>query len=703
MKRSGDTNGTTDENHKRAKVEPTSNGASQSPKKSAADGVIVFWFRVDLRLADNTALHEASKVSAASGRPLVALFVTSLGEWQEHDLSPAKVWFMMRSLELLKKDLEALNIPLCVRTAETRHDVPGVVVDFANQTGAVQVFCNREYEKPALYAEIPRPSQSPDVPESVKSTIAKLNQPIPEEFPTHRVPENVLKNIKELFPPGEAEALKRLEKFAETKKMNHYKTDRDIPGKDGTSRLSPYLAVGLVSARQCLRKALEMNSNKFDYGNEGIVTWISELCWRDFYRNILVEFPRVCKNRPFLSWTESIPWDPDEEKFRAWCEGKTGYPIVDAGMRQLAEIGWMHNRLRMIVATFLVKDLGIDWRRGEKWFMNNLIDGDFASNNGGWQWAASTGTDAQPYFRIFNPTSQAERFDPSGNFIRKYVPELKTLDTKSLHDPTGVSPRKLAELGYPKKIVDHKIASNAIKELFKLAQQSSVRAQDDESDPKESEEFLKAMEDEIRKNAGAEVKTDLEFTYLFPDNPFKIVVANEVSEILIGVRNKGKNTHTLFAISGAFTNPKNLSQVVRNITNQRYSLPLEPKQEATVPFRFRAELEAQEIGLVVYIDYFDNEEHPHRAIAFKDLVRIASNDTYFDLQGITLMVGLAAGVYFAFKAMYSSFAPETVVKKTRPNKAAIQEEIEAKKDVLSEEWIPEHLKKGASAPKKKAK
>ncbi|KAJ3212836.1 SWI/SNF and RSC complex subunit Ssr1 [Dinochytrium kinnereticum] len=226
-----------------------------------------------------------------------------------------------------------------------------------------------------------------------------------------------------------------------------------------------------------------------------------------------------------------------------------------------------------------------------------------------------------------------------------------------------------------------------------------VRA-DDEN---EGDEFLKAMEDEIRKNSGPETKSDLEFSYLFPDNPFKVVVSNEVSELLISVRNTGKNTQTLFAISGAFTHPKNLSLVVRNITSQRYSLPLEPKQEATVPFRFRSEIEAQDIGLIVYIDYFDNEEQAHRAIAFKDLVRITSNDSYFDLQGVSLIVALVAGVYFAFQAMYQNYAPEVAVKKTRPNKAAIQEEIEAKKDVLSDEWIPDHIKKAASSPAKSKK
>ncbi|KAJ3212837.1 hypothetical protein HDU67_003578 [Dinochytrium kinnereticum] len=503
------------------------NGAGAS-----SNGVVLFWFRTDLRLADNTGLHAAAQASISSGKPLVTLFVISPGEWLEHDLAPAKVWFILRNLETLKKDLAELNIPLCIRMAETRHDVPQAVLEVVERLNAVEVYWNKEYEvneglrdrkveeairkrkgvckgyddqcivppgivrtkedrtytvfspmkktwiahlvkRPALYAAIPKPAPSHPISSDLAASLDSLGVPIPEDLSTHPIPSKLLKNIEERFPPGEAAGVKRLEEFCEKKTIHSYKTNRDIPSLDGTSLLSPYLALGVVSARFCLRKALESNSNKFDSGNEGAVTWISELCWRDFYKYILVEFPRVCKNQPFLAWTKNVPWQDDEEKFKRWCEGRTGYPIVDAGMRQLQEVGWMHNRLRMITAMFLVKDLGIDWRKGEKWFMNHLIDGDLASNNGGWQWAASTGTDAQPYFRIFSPKMQGERFDPNGLFIRKYVPELAKVDKKLLHEFEKVPPKKIAELGYVKQIVDHKVASNAIKELFKIAHQAS--------------------------------------------------------------------------------------------------------------------------------------------------------------------------------------------------------------------------------------
>lgn len=215
-----------------------------------------------------------------------------------------------------------------------------------------------------------------------------------------------LERIRANFPEGESIAHDRLKNKFIAKNIKAYNTERNLPEYSaipenfaGSSRLSPYLSAGILSARQCVVAAKEANSGKLDSGSEGCMTWISEVVWRDFYRNILVAFPRVCKRKAFKEDTEKVEWSYDQEIFKTWCEGRTGFPIVDAGMRQLVKDGFMHNRLRMIVAMFLTKDLMIDWRMGEKFFMQHLIDGDFASNNGGWQWAASTGTDAQPYFR----------------------------------------------------------------------------------------------------------------------------------------------------------------------------------------------------------------------------------------------------------------------------------------------------------------
>ncbi|KAJ3175632.1 hypothetical protein HK101_010623 [Irineochytrium annulatum] len=226
---------------------------------------------------------------------------------------------------------------------------------------------------------------------------------------------------------------------------------------------------------------------------------------------------------------------------------------------------------------------------------------------------------------------------------------------------------------------------------------------DEEEDSRANAEFLKTMSEEIRKSGGAKASSELRFSHTFPENPKKVVVSGEFGLLNIGVLNTGKGTNSLFAVSGQFTQPKNYSLPIRNITASRINLQLEPNRDGNVPFKFRAELEAQDVGLVVFLDYFDKEDNPHRVIAYKGQIKITPSDSYFDFQGILLMLGLAAGSYYGVKYLYRTYFPETVVKKARPSKAKIQEEIEAKKDVLSDEWIPEHLKKGSASPKKGAK
>ncbi|MHC4092761.1 MAG: cryptochrome/photolyase family protein, partial [Planctomycetota bacterium] len=258
-------------------------------------------------------------------------------------------------------------------------------------------------------------------------------------------------------------ARRRLRTFV-SQRIEHYDEARDFPAKNGTSALSPYLAAGILSPRQCLSAALEANSGRLDSGNKGVTTWISELIWREFYRHVLIGLPRVCMNRPFRSGTDRLPWRCDEGQFHAWCEGRTGVPIVDAGMRQLAQTGWMHNRLRMIAAMFLTKDLFIHWRWGERCFMRHLVDGDFANNNGGWQWSASTGTDAAPYFRIFNPIIQSRRFDGNGDFIRRFVPELRGVPVAAVHEPHSGS---CQSPDYPKPIVDRNTVRERVTKAFR--------------------------------------------------------------------------------------------------------------------------------------------------------------------------------------------------------------------------------------------
>lgn len=225
----------------------------------------------------------------------------------------------------------------------------------------------------------------------------------------------------------------------------------------------------MVSAQQAVAR-LQMEAGALMWQDSGAAVWLSELIWREFYKHILVAYPQLIKHRAFQADTEAIVWRNNTTEFVAWCEGRTGYPIVDAAMRQLNQTGWMHNRLRMITASFLVKDLQIDWRWGEQYFMSKLIDGEFPANNGGWQWAASTGTDAAPYFRIFNPTTQSEKFDPKGLFLRRYLPELATLNGKMLHWPHPLP----MSVKYFQPVVDHAKARLRTLAMFKAARGETI-------------------------------------------------------------------------------------------------------------------------------------------------------------------------------------------------------------------------------------
>ncbi|KAJ3332688.1 hypothetical protein HDU93_008972, partial [Gonapodya sp. JEL0774] len=317
-----------------------------------------------------------------------------------------------------------------------------------------------------------------------------------------------LKYLRDLYPAGEGSAKARLDSFI-AKRVNSYHEKRDLPNQPGTSSISFYLAAGVLSARQCIVAAQTANAGKRDSGSQGVVIWIQEIIWREFYRHVLAGFPHVCKYRAFKPQYEGIKWEetwtrnvqlpnppvppstdtppppvlpsPDvvNKRFAEWALGRTGFPLVDAAMRCLLHTGWMHNRLRMIVSSFLVKDLLVDWRLGEAWFSWNLIDGDFASNNGGWQWAAGTGTDAQPYFRIFNPTSQAEKFDKDGAFVRKWVKELTWVkDGGALakgpwltakQGSLEITRKKMEDSGYPPPQVQHDVARVQAIEAFRVA------------------------------------------------------------------------------------------------------------------------------------------------------------------------------------------------------------------------------------------
>lgn len=463
------------------------------------------WFRRDLRADDNTALLAAAE---RSDDGLVALYIVSPGEWRSHDDAPVKVDLWLRSVALLSETLRALHIPLLVETADAAGDIPALVRRVAHQHGCTEVHANREYEVDesrrdlAVREALGMPLHLHDdrvllPPGSVRTqsdTAYTVFTPFKRRWlevlaavsPSPRPAPPPQRPIRDLhagavpsrvegfdstidpgpWPAGEPAAARRLESFIASS-LSGYRTGRDLPSTDGTSTLSPYLAAGVISPRRCLAAAMEANGGLAAGGREGPDTWISELCWRDFYTHVMVAFPRVSMGRAFRPETDRVPWRSAPDELARWCSGETGYPLVDAAMRQLLSTGWMHNRLRMLVAMFLTKDLLIDWREGERFFMRRLVDGDLAANNGGWQWSSSTGTDAQPYFRIFNPYTQASRYDPDGEFVRRWVPELRSLDKRALLSLEKMGPLERRRLGYPEAMVDHAAARARTLAAFK--------------------------------------------------------------------------------------------------------------------------------------------------------------------------------------------------------------------------------------------
>ncbi len=464
------------------------------------------WFRRDLRVADNPALFHAALQSKGG---VVGLFIITPKQWKLHDEADCKVRFWLDNVRALSHSLAKLRIPLLVANCGDFSQVPKKLVEIAQQNDCSNLFFNREYEvneqrrddlvaaqcrsagigvqpfhdriivppreiqtkEGRFYtvftpyrrvwdtkaldfvAPFARPARQPE--------IHLESSPVP-----HEIVGFVFSKLQiEQWKPSESESQKRLKRFSE--KISSYDRARDIPSLNGTSLLSPYLAAGVISARQCMAAALAHNHGKIK-GDSGATTWISELTWRDFYTHVMVGFPRVSMNQPFKIKTNAVNWRTSESEFAAWQQGRTGYPLVDAGMRQLNQTGWMHNRLRMVTAMFLTKHLLIDWRWGERYFMQRLIDGDLAANNGGWQWSASTGTDAAPYFRIFNPLSQSKRFDPDGKFIKSFCPELSDVPANLLHDADKLT-RVIKErnLDYPHFMVDHKAARERTLNAFK--------------------------------------------------------------------------------------------------------------------------------------------------------------------------------------------------------------------------------------------
>lgn len=451
------------------------------------------WFRSDLRTSDHPALAAAC---SDHGPGVRAIFVATPEQWDLHDWGPRKIAFVLGSVWVLARSLGNLGIPLevvntttyaqaAVAVAEAARRMHASVVYASHETGVNEKRRDERTARALLAHAIQfRPFHADTIltPGSIRTgddkpysvftafrraaLLALSADPVSPVGGIGRVgapvepvalPEYLRRGLHsdasagERWPPGEPAALDRLRRFVR-EGLGDYARARDSLAIDGTSALSPYLAVGCLSTTRGLVEAIHADGGRLDRLSPGPAAWISELLWREFYRHLFDAHPRLSKGRAFKVETERVPWRHDERGLAAWREGRTGVPVVDAGMRQLLETRWMHNRARMITAMFLTKDLLIDWREGERHFMRHLLDADLAQNNSGWQWAASTGTDAAPYFRVFNPFTQSRRFDPEGVYIRRWVPELRNVEGDAIHDPP---PLVRAASGYPPAIVDH--------------------------------------------------------------------------------------------------------------------------------------------------------------------------------------------------------------------------------------------------------
>ena len=463
----------------------------------------IVWFRQDLRLTDNRALRAAA-ADGARVLPVYILDDDTPGAWK---MGAASRWWLHHSLEALGRSLADLGVPLVLRRGVIAEELSKLVTE----TGAKGVYCSRSYEPWAiklehtLKASIEKagaafkryPGTLLREPEDIKTKTGgpfkvytpfwnalssgadpAKPQPAPAQLPPPvKLPKSDkladwkllptkpdwAGGMRESWQPGEAGAELRLEAFLD-ETIAGYATSRDRPDKLGTSRLSPHLHFGEISPARVWHAVMRHTGG--DSLGKGELTFLKEIAWREFSHHLLFHFPDL-PEKPFRPEFAAYPWKYQKAKLTAWQRGQTGYPIVDAGMRELWHTGWMHNRVRMIVASFLIKHLLISWQQGEAWFWDTLVDADLANNAASWQWVAGSGADASPYFRIFNPMKQGTTFDPDGHYVRRWVPEIAGLPDADLHAPWEADAAALQSAGivlgktYPKPIVDHAEARTA--------------------------------------------------------------------------------------------------------------------------------------------------------------------------------------------------------------------------------------------------
>ena len=425
--------------------------------------ISIFWFRRDLRLHDNAGLYHALK----SGNPVLPIFIFDKNILDKlEDKKDRRVAFIHNILSEIQTELNQFGASLLVKYGTPEDVFPALLNEFdvsaiytnhdyepyaQSRDNAVREYAMTEnvefytYKDQAIF-EKNEVLSGAGTPYTVFTPYSrkwkeKLNEFYLKSYPTETYSENYLKIDKVEIPSLSEMGFQAVEssfpsKIVRESIVKNYAENRNFPAIEGTSRLSVHLRFGTVSIRDLARKAKDLSE-----------TWLNELIWRDFYFNILHHFPSVGEGHAFRKEYEKIQWRNNESEFERWCEGKTGYPIVDAGMRELNATGFMHNRVRMITASFLIKHLLIDWRWGEAYFAKKLIDYDLSANNGGWQWAAGSGCDAAPYFRVFNPRLQTEKFDKNLEYIKKWIPELNSFD-------------------YPQPIVDHDFARKRVLEVY---------------------------------------------------------------------------------------------------------------------------------------------------------------------------------------------------------------------------------------------
>ena len=472
---------------------------STKASKTAPNGAAIAWFRNDLRLRDNPALRAAND----RGEPVIPVFIwdpDSEGAWVP---GGASKWWLHRSLASLAESLEKAGSRLILRKGEPLD----VLRSLAKETGATHLFWNRRYEPAAVernkkikaklakdgltvksfngallaepweiankagkpfqvftpmyrhYQATVEPAEPLPAPRSLAAPSRWPSSSKLSDFNLEPVPDWA-GGLREMWEPGEKGAMARFNGF-EPEAIAEYPDQRDFPAVRGTSTLSPHLHFGEISPRLVWHQTQETVATQSKSGlNRGAEGWLRQLVWREFAHHLLYHFPHT-PEAPLREEFGAFPWLEDDEGLRAWQKGRTGYPIVDAGMRELWHTGWMHNRVRMIVGSFLVKDLLIHWLEGARWFWDTLVDADLANNTLGWQWVGGCGADAAPYFRIFNPMLQSKKFDPDGVYLRRWIPELAKLPDAALHAPWEADSTTLKAAGvhlgetYPRPIVDH--------------------------------------------------------------------------------------------------------------------------------------------------------------------------------------------------------------------------------------------------------